>query len=142
MIPWTWLKQTCSGLALLVIWLKSNKAVDPFSWQAHSGLITMAAISNSSSSPEADQLIALIASSAQTIVGAYDSAGLPPPDLNAARKTSDALMTPDTRDATRILEGACAQLCSLLAHPSHLMINNANGVRYVSAVTILTSDML
>jgi len=102
----------------------------------------MAALSSSSSSPEADQLIALIASSAQTILGAYDSAGLPPPDLNAARKTSDALMTPDTRDATRILEGTCAQLCSLLAHPSHLMINNANGVRYVSAVTSLSSNML
>ena len=91
---------------------------------------SVAAPSVLSSFAEADQLVALISSSTRTILHAYESAGYPTPDLNTALKPTEALLTPVTRDATRVLEGACAQLCALLTHPSVMMLNRANSVRF------------
>ena len=93
---------------------------------------TMSAPSKLSSPTEADQLLALISSSTRTIIRAYEDAGRPTPDLNASIASSEALLTPVTREATKVLEGACAQLCALLAHPSFLMLNRSNGVRLES----------
>lgn len=78
---------------------------------------------------EAEQLLALISSSTHTIIRAYEDSGRPTPDLNATHKSTEALLTPVTRNATRVLEGACAQLCALLAHPAMMMLNRSNGVR-------------
>jgi len=90
---------------------------------------TTAALSAPSSLTEADQLLALISSSTHTILRAYEDAGRPSPDLRDTRKSAETLLTPVTRDATRVLEGACAQLCALLAHPSMMMLNRSTNVR-------------
>jgi hypothetical protein len=68
-------------------------------------------------------LVRLIEQSARQILEAYSAAGLPEPNLNDA--STEPLVSPELRNATRVLEGACGQLCATLAIPTHTMLNRA-----------------
>ncbi|KAH7098955.1 S-adenosyl-L-methionine-dependent methyltransferase [Auriculariales sp. MPI-PUGE-AT-0066] len=73
------------------------------------------------------QLLQLIEKSTKAILDAYSHAGLPLPELDSDHRPDAALLTPDVRVATRILEGACAQLIATVVHPGHLMMNRSHG---------------
>jgi len=75
---------------------------------------------------EPQLLLTLLEKSTRTLLDAYSAAGLSSPSMEAtASPPSEAFLTPDVRDATRILQGATAQLCATLVHPSLHMIDMA-----------------
>ncbi|EJD39500.1 S-adenosyl-L-methionine-dependent methyltransferase [Auricularia subglabra TFB-10046 SS5] len=70
------------------------------------------------------ELAALIAQSVETVLAEYKSAGRAVPSLDDADPGS-ALLTRPIREAVRVLEGACAQLCASVAPAPHTMVNRS-----------------
>ena len=69
-----------------------------------------------------DALLALINSAAQEAIAVYEKTGdVPSPETAHALDNSRGSL--GLRNAVRILEGACEQLCTTLAPPRHTLLN-------------------
>ena len=66
------------------------------------------------------QLVSVIVNATQ-IVEAHAAKG--DLSLEGTHSQTDALSTPEVREAIQIIEGACAQLCIMVARPSHTILN-------------------
>ncbi|KAL9712343.1 hypothetical protein Ac2012v2_003580 [Leucoagaricus gongylophorus] len=72
-------------------------------------------------------LVSLIAGAASSLESYY-SAHLTKPHVPSLDDTEphpldNEVYPPDVRQAAQILEGACAQLCTTLLRPNHIMLN-------------------
>jgi len=71
-------------------------------------------------------LVALIVSAAKTIEAEYAKSSKPSiPSLDdlSPHPLDAEISSPGLKEATRILEGACAQLCATVARPDHTIVN-------------------
>ncbi|EEB90836.1 hypothetical protein MPER_10909, partial [Moniliophthora perniciosa FA553] len=70
-------------------------------------------------------LLRLITSSAEAAVKEYEAHGHDVPSLTSTsiHPMDEAEDAVQLRKAVRVLEGACEQLCSMLAPPAHTIIN-------------------
>lgn len=70
------------------------------------------------------ELAALINESVQTVLAEYAAVSRVVPSLDCT-DPAQTLVNRTIRDAVRILEGACAQLCASVAPAKHTMANRA-----------------
>jgi hypothetical protein len=72
-----------------------------------------------------EALLKLINSAAQEAIAEYEKAGgdVPSIDSTEPHPLDNAIDNTALKSAIRTLEGACAQLCTTLAPPSHTVIN-------------------
>jgi len=71
-------------------------------------------------------LVALIVNAAKTIEAEYAKSSKPSiPSLDdlSPHPLDTEISSSELREATRILEGACAQLCATAARPDHTIVN-------------------
>lgn len=68
------------------------------------------------------ELAALITQSVQTVLAEYGAAKRSVPGLDST-DPSAALLNRPVREAVRVLESACAQLCASVAPAQHTMVN-------------------
>ena len=71
-------------------------------------------------------LISFIVNAAKTIEAEYAKSSQPSiPSLDdlSPHPLDTEISSAGLREATRILEGACAQLCATVARPGHTMVN-------------------
>jgi len=77
-----------------------------------------------------EALLKLINSAAQEAIAEYEKAGGDVPSIDSTEShpldNDDAIDNVALKNAIRTLEGACAQLCTTLAPPSHTVINLTN----------------
>lgn len=66
------------------------------------------------------ELAELITKSVQTVLSEYAAASRPVPSLDS---TDPTLVNPPIREAIRVLESACAQLCVSVAPANHILVN-------------------
>ena len=69
-----------------------------------------------------DALLALLNSAAQEAIAEYERTG-DVPSTESAHPLDSQPPTLALRNALRILEGACEQLCTTLAPPAHTLLN-------------------
>jgi len=69
-----------------------------------------------------DTLLALLNSAAQEAIAEYESTG-EVPSTDSAHPLDAKPPTLALRNALRVLEGACEQLCTTLAPPAHTLLN-------------------
>jgi len=84
-------------------------------------------------------LVSLIAGAASSLESYY-SAHLTKPHVPSLDDTEphpldNEVYPPDVRQAAQILEGACAQLCTTLLRPNHIMLN-------VSTPLVMRNDLM
>lgn len=83
--------------------------------------------SSGATSPEADveALLCLINSAAQDAMGIYKNSGYGVPSIHSTQihPFDTETTTLALKKAIRVLEGACEQLCTTLAPPSHTLLN-------------------
>jgi len=79
----------------------------------------------SSNKAKIEALLKLVNSAAQQAIAEYENAGgdVPSIDSTELHPLDDAIDQVALKTAVRTLEGACAQLCTTLAPPSHTAIN-------------------
>ncbi|KAJ7089775.1 S-adenosyl-L-methionine-dependent methyltransferase [Mycena belliarum] len=80
----------------------------------------------SEDSGQISSLLGLIKEAATTLEAGYAKGpgGVPCLDDTAPHPLDRNISTPEMREATQVLEGACAQLCAVLARPNHTVLNN------------------
>ena len=79
-----------------------------------------------------EALLKLINSAAQEAIAEYEKAGGDVPSIYSVEPhpLDNAIDNIALKSAIRTLEGACAQLCTTLAPPSHTVINVHHGCPY------------
>ena len=73
-------------------------------------------------------LAARITQSVLTVLDEYAKAGRPVPSLDST-DSSATLVTAPIREAVRVIEGACAQLCASVAPPEQVIAGSRAGRR-------------
>ena len=71
-------------------------------------------------------LVALIVNAAKTVEAEYAKSSQPSiPSLDdlSPHPLDTEISSPGLKQATQILEGACAQLCATIARPDHTVVN-------------------
>ncbi|KAG6875636.1 hypothetical protein C0993_008221, partial [Termitomyces sp. T159_Od127] len=77
---------------------------------------------------QVSDLVALIRNAANIIESNYLGSSLPTiPSLDSLdpHPLDSSISSAQIKDAVQLLEGACAHLCSILARPSHTLLNRA-----------------
>ena len=82
-----------------------------------------------------EALLKLINSAAQEAIAEYEKAGCDVPSIDSTEPhpldNDDAIDNIALKSAIRTLEGACAQLCTTLAPPSHTAISVSHGFPFL-----------
>ncbi|KAJ7595125.1 hypothetical protein C8J56DRAFT_885533 [Mycena floridula] len=87
-------------------------------------------------------LVKLISHSAQLALAEYEDTGVDLPSLTSqgSHPLDSAQDTLSLRKQIRILEGACEQLCSMLAPPVHTMVNSSQTASEAKITDILSEN--
>ena len=108
-----------------------------------SNLLSVGAPAAGTSSGSVSALVALIVGAAKNIEAEYAKSSTPSvPSLGdlAPHPLDSQILSPALRQATRILDGACAQLCATVARPQHTIANVSSLVRLPWADTYSQSS--
>lgn len=78
-----------------------------------------------SSRAELESLLGLINSATQDAIAVYEKSGHGIPSVHSPKKhpLDNQATVLALKKAVRVLEGACEQLCTTLAPPSHTLVN-------------------
>ncbi|KAK7691438.1 hypothetical protein QCA50_004837 [Cerrena zonata] len=81
-------------------------------------------------SSQLSELVALITKATKVVEAEFAKSAKPEiPSLDdTAPHPLDGLSSMETKEAVAIIEGACAQLCALVARPSHTVLNKMFGI--------------
>ncbi|KZW01644.1 S-adenosyl-L-methionine-dependent methyltransferase [Exidia glandulosa HHB12029] len=87
------------------------------------------------------ELVALVSQSVESVLAQYAAAARPVPSLDST-DPSAPLDNRAIREATRVLESACAQLCASVAPPNHILVNMVNPACLRVALTARVAEQL
>jgi len=90
-----------------------------------------------------EDLLKLISSSARDALAQYEKYGEEPPLLSstASHPLDTANDSLALRKAVRVLEGACEQLCTILAPPAHTIVNRGQNLDWICLLVAIEAKI-